>query len=134
SGRAGGDRSGLPASLLAGVAPGRAAVVARRRTDRQSGLSQPGCPGDGPGRSVSHPGGRSSAPHRPHPFPLVATGAHRASTAVISRIPYEPLYGRDHEVSELCNLLIAEGVVILHSPSGAGKTSLINAGLIKAME
>lgn len=45
----------------------------------------------------------------------------------------EHLYGRDRELSELFNLLIAERIVILHSPSGAGKTSLINAGLCKVM-
>lgn len=41
----------------------------------------------------------------------------------------EPLPARERETSELANLLIAERIVLLHSPSGAGKTSLINAGL-----
>ena len=42
----------------------------------------------------------------------------------------ETLYGRDREVTELLDLLIAERVVLLYSPSGAGKTSLIQAGLL----
>jgi hypothetical protein len=42
----------------------------------------------------------------------------------------ETLYGRDHETYKLLNLLIAERVVLLYSPSGAGKTSLIQAAII----
>ena len=44
--------------------------------------------------------------------------------------PGEPLYGRDREREELLGLLVAERVVVLHSPSGAGKTSLIQAALV----
>lgn len=46
----------------------------------------------------------------------------------------ERLYGREAEVSELLDLLISERIVLLHSPSGAGKTSLIQAGLIPELE
>lgn len=42
----------------------------------------------------------------------------------------EILYGRDREIQELLDLLIAERIVLLHSPSGAGKSSLVYAGLI----
>ena len=42
----------------------------------------------------------------------------------------ETLYGRDHELHDLLDLLIAERIVLLYSPSGAGKSSLIHAGLI----
>ena len=42
----------------------------------------------------------------------------------------ETLYGRDREVKKLLNLLIAERIVLLYSPSGAGKTSLVQAALI----
>lgn len=46
----------------------------------------------------------------------------------------EPIFGRDQELSELLDLLVAERIVLLHSPSGAGKTSLIQAALIPALE
>jgi WD40 repeat protein len=46
----------------------------------------------------------------------------------------EPIYGRDHEVLQLLDLLIAERIVLLYSPSGAGKTSLIQAGLIPMLQ
>jgi hypothetical protein len=42
----------------------------------------------------------------------------------------EPLFGRDREVLELRYLLTAERIVLLYSPSGAGKSSLVNAGLL----
>lgn len=42
----------------------------------------------------------------------------------------ETLYGRDRETLALIDLLVAERIVLLHSPSGAGKTSLIQAALI----
>jgi len=44
--------------------------------------------------------------------------------------PDETLYGRGRELRLLAAQLISERVVLLHSPSGAGKTSLIQAGLI----
>jgi WD40 repeat protein len=42
----------------------------------------------------------------------------------------ETLYGRERELRQLKSLLVAERIVLLHSPSGAGKTSLIQAGLL----
>ena len=48
--------------------------------------------------------------------------------------PGETLYGRDREVLELLDLVLAERIVLLHSPSGAGKTSLIQAALIPRLE
>jgi WD40 repeat protein len=45
----------------------------------------------------------------------------------------EKLFGRRRETAELVDLLIAERIVLMSSPSGAGKSSLINAGLIPAM-
>ena len=42
----------------------------------------------------------------------------------------EKLYGREQEVPALLDLLIAERIVLLYSPSGAGKTSLVQAALI----
>ena len=46
----------------------------------------------------------------------------------------DPLFGRDVEKVELLNLLIAERIVLLYSPSGAGKTSLIQAGLVPELK
>src|SRR5436190_12406028 len=45
----------------------------------------------------------------------------------------EQIYGRDQEVDRLLNLLIAERIVLLYSPSGAGKTSLIQSALVPAL-
>jgi len=42
----------------------------------------------------------------------------------------EALYGRSGERAALLDLLVAERVVLLHAPSGAGKSSLLYAGLI----
>ncbi len=46
----------------------------------------------------------------------------------------EPLYGRTTEVRELYNRLQARRIVVLHSPSGAGKSSLVQAGLIPKLK
>lgn len=48
--------------------------------------------------------------------------------------PGERIYGRDQEIYDLLDLLIAERIVLLYSPSGAGKTSLIQAGLLPELE
>lgn len=48
--------------------------------------------------------------------------------------PDETLYGRDDESRALLDLLIAERIVLLYSPSGAGKTSLIQAKVIAEMQ
>ncbi len=45
----------------------------------------------------------------------------------------ETLFARDSETASLVNLLIAQRLVLLHAPSGAGKTSLIQAKLVPAM-
>lgn len=39
-------------------------------------------------------------------------------------------YGRSDEITEVRALLRTERIILIHSPSGAGKTSLIQAGLI----
>lgn len=46
----------------------------------------------------------------------------------------EKLYGRDRETAEMLDLIIAERIVLLYSPSGAGKSSLLNAALIPELE
>ncbi len=45
----------------------------------------------------------------------------------------ESLHGRERELGELIDLLISERIVLLYSPSGAGKTSLIQAAMIPEM-
>jgi hypothetical protein len=45
----------------------------------------------------------------------------------------EPLFGRARETAELVDLLIAERVVVMSSPSGAGKSSVINAAMLPRM-
>ncbi len=78
--------------------------------------------------------------------PVSQTGqtASAADTASASRAnPFvgprslrygESIYGRDREARQLLDLLIAERIVLLYSPSGAGKTSLIQAALRPALE
>src|SRR5215212_9584172 len=39
-------------------------------------------------------------------------------------------FGRDQEANELVSLMTAHAAVLLYSQSGAGKTSLVKAGLI----
>lgn len=46
----------------------------------------------------------------------------------------QPFFGRKLETAELASRVIARRIVLLHSPSGAGKTSLIQAGLVPEME
>ena len=46
----------------------------------------------------------------------------------------ETLYGRSRDQRRLLNQLIADRIVLLNSPSGAGKTSLIQAALIPELE
>ena len=59
--------------------------------------------------------------HNPRPNPYVGPRAFETG---------EQLHGREREARELLLFLISQRIVLLHSPSGAGKTSLIQAGLI----
>lgn len=45
----------------------------------------------------------------------------------------DKIFGRDREIDEFATRLLARRVVLLHSPSGAGKTSLVQAGIIPAL-
>src|SRR5215470_18908260 len=65
-----------------------------------------------------------TAPRNPRPNPYVGPRSFTLG---------ELLYGRDSETRKLANLLGAERVVLLHAPSGAGKTSLVQAALIPRM-
>jgi len=46
----------------------------------------------------------------------------------------QPLHGRRRETEELSNLIVGKRIVLLFSPSGAGKTSLIRAGLLGKLQ
>ncbi len=53
--------------------------------------------------------------------------------------PYERqdqarFYGRNREARDLLSLILAERVVLFYAPSGAGKSSLLNAHVIPALE
>src|SRR5689334_2972029 len=45
----------------------------------------------------------------------------------------DTIFGRDREIAELVDRLIADRWVLLYSPSGAGKSSLLNAGVLQRM-
>lgn len=47
---------------------------------------------------------------------------------------HELFYGRARDIADLVSLVIANKCVLLYSPSGAGKTSIINAGLVPQLE
>ena len=61
-----------------------------------------------------------NSPSQPLPNPYVGPRSFQYG---------EKLYGREREVADLLDLLIAERIVLLYSPSGAGKTSLVQAAL-----
>ncbi len=46
----------------------------------------------------------------------------------------QKIFGRNREIEELYYLLCAERIVMLYSPSGAGKSSLIRAGLVPRLD
>lgn len=52
--------------------------------------------------------------------------------------PFEPeqqdiFFGRDREIADIVSLIISHRVMLLYAPSGAGKTSLLNAGVISRL-
>ncbi|MDQ3701015.1 MAG: hypothetical protein M3442_08870, partial [Chloroflexota bacterium] len=75
----------------------------------------------------------TSAPAAPAPgAPAAAAGGN----PFVGPRPFEagePFFGRERETRELLDLLIAERLVLLYSPSGAGKTSLLRAALVPAL-
>ncbi|MGH9604817.1 MAG: hypothetical protein ACRD3N_03860 [Terracidiphilus sp.] len=46
----------------------------------------------------------------------------------------QPIYARKNEIQQLYYLLLAQRIVLFYSPSGAGKSSLLQAGLIPRLE
>jgi hypothetical protein len=73
-------------------------------------------------------------------LPMSAAGSNEPSSPTSPYVgprPFrvgESLYGRERETEELLDLLLAERIVLLHSPSGAGKSSLIHAALIPRLQ
>ena len=55
--------------------------------------------------------------------PFVGPQAYRVSDAW-------RFFGRDREAADLIDIVAASRIVLLYSPSGAGKSSLINAAVI----
>lgn len=52
--------------------------------------------------------------------------------------PFDPdeqhyFFGREEEIEAVCRLLDLDNLTVLHSPSGMGKSSLINAGILPAL-
>ncbi len=61
------------------------------------------------------------------------TGSELRGNPYVGPRPFNPgekLYGREDEINELYYLWNAERIVLLHSPSGAGKSSMLRAGLL----
>jgi WD40 repeat protein len=67
------------------------------------------------------------SPHESIKNPYVGPRPFESSDASL-------FFGRERELAELRDWLIARRVALLFSPSGAGKTSLLQAGLIPALE
>ncbi len=68
-----------------------------------------------------------------------ATGptGERAENPYVGPVPFtkgQTLYGREADVQVLVDLVVAKRIVLLISPSGAGKTSMIQAALIPQIE
>ncbi|HLK65132.1 MAG TPA: hypothetical protein VKU19_16935 [Bryobacteraceae bacterium] len=66
-------------------------------------------------------------------MPEAARAVENPYVGPVSFTEGQTLYGRDHEMDEIEQLLVAERIVLLRSPSGAGKTSLIQAKLVPKM-
>lgn len=68
-----------------------------------------------------------------------ADSADRSNNPYVGPRPFERsdqdfFFGRDTETRELASLVIADRIVLLYAASGAGKTSLLNAGLVPLLE
>jgi hypothetical protein len=62
-----------------------------------------------------------------------------ARNPFVGPVPFERedadlFFGRDGEIQELVSLIVANRVVVLYAASGAGKTSLLNAGGLPLLE
>lgn len=73
----------------------------------------------------------------PVAVPATASPPALPSNPFVGPVPLDvgqTLHGRRRETEELSDLLVSKRIALLFSPSGAGKTSLIRAGLIPKLE
>jgi hypothetical protein len=67
---------------------------------------------------------------------VVASPSGRAPNPYVGPRPFamaDRVYGRDRETTEIADLLEAERVLLLHAPSGAGKTSVLQSGVTERL-
>ena len=64
----------------------------------------------------------------------VANSSPFVGVAPFAEADQHRFFGREREINELECLVVANPVMLLYAPSGAGKTSLVNAGLIPALK
>jgi tetratricopeptide (TPR) repeat protein len=64
----------------------------------------------------------------------VSTPEPYVGTRPFDREDSENFFGRDREAADLFSLVLAVPVVLIYAASGAGKSSLLNAGLIPRLE
>src|SRR5258708_665360 len=69
---------------------------------------------------------------------MTISGEDRSEGPFVGAVPFDEssrsyFFGRDREARDLFNLLAAQRAVLFHAPSGAGKTSLIQAALVPAL-
>src|SRR5262249_31902934 len=104
---------------------------------QERGANQRGLGGGGPGsQGPPRPVGRAAqAGATPKPTAPAAaptrTNPYVGPRAIESG---EALFGRDTETVDLLNQVIADRVVLMYAVSGAGKTSLLKAGLLPGLE
>jgi tetratricopeptide (TPR) repeat protein len=64
----------------------------------------------------------------------VSTPEPYVGTRPFDREDFENFFGRDREAADLFSLVLAVPAVLIYAASGAGKSSLLNAGLIPRLE
>ena len=82
-------------------------------------------------------GGEGNRPVFGYTQRVISETIDLANPPYVGPVPFtrkETLYGRDREAQDLTGLLISERIVLLYSPSGAGKSSLVEAKVIPELE
>ena len=75
--------------------------------------------------SLSEPQASKARPDSNNPFP--GPKPYRQEDR-------EFFFGRQEEIDELTSLVLSTSAIVMDAPSGTGKSSLINAGLLPALE